>query len=142
MSVREISSQLSQIIGVNQITTENNGVSLTTTSGDVLVSEGTSYPLTAGTLNGVTHLFIGTSDVTGSLTTGGGELGGYLSARDQDIPQVLSALDGLAFGISTQVNALNNSGSNLSGATGTAANPLYIFSEPAVVAGSATGMSV
>jgi flagellar hook-associated protein 1 len=134
--------QLSQIIGVNQITTENNGVSLTTTSGDVLVSEGTNYPLTAGTLNGVTHLFIGTSDVTGSLTMGGGELGGYLLARDQDIPQVLSALDGLAFGISTQVNALNNSGSNLNGATGTAANPLYIFSEPAVAAGSATGMSV
>jgi flagellar hook-associated protein FlgK len=67
---------------------------------------------------------------------------GYLLARDQDIPQVLSALDGLAFGISTQVNALNNSGSNLNGATGTAANPLYIFSEPAVAAGSATGMSV
>jgi flagellar hook-associated protein 1 FlgK len=135
-------SQLSQIIGINQITTENNGISLTTTSGDVLVSEGTSYALTTGTLNGEAHFLIGTSDVTGALTTGGGELGGYLTARDQDIPQVLSALDELAFGISTQVNALNNSGSDLSGATGTAANPHYIFSQPSVVAGSAASMSV
>jgi flagellar hook-associated protein 1 len=135
-------SQLSQIIGINQITTENNGISLTTTSGDVLVSEGTSYALTTGTLNGEAHFFIGTSDVTGALTTGGGELGGYLTVRDQDIPQVLSALDELAFGISTQVNALNNSGSDMSGATGTAANPHYIFSQPSVVAGSAASMSV
>jgi flagellar hook-associated protein 1 len=135
-------SQLSQLVGINQVTTENNGISLTTTSGDMLVSEGTSYPLTTGTLNGVTHFFLGTRDVTGSLTTGGGELGGYLTARDQDIPQVLSSLDQLAFGISTQVNLLNNSGSDLSGATGTAANPLYIFTEPTAVAGSAAGMSV
>jgi flagellar hook-associated protein 1 FlgK len=135
-------SQLSQIIGINQITTENNGISLTTTSGDMLVSEGTSYPLTTGTFNGEAHFFIGTSDVTGALTTGGGELGGYLTARDQDIPQVLSALDELAFGISTRVNALNNSGSDLSGATGTAANPHFIFSQPSAVAGSAASMGV
>ncbi len=135
-------SQLSQLIGVNQITTENNGVSLTTTSGDMLVSEGTSYPITTGTLKGVTHFFIGTNDVTSSLTAGGGELGGYLTARDQDIPQVLSALDQLAYGISTQVNALNNTGSDLAGVTGTAADPLYIFNEPGTVAGSAASMSV
>ena len=109
-------SQLSQLIGVNQITTENNGISLTTASGDLLVSEGTSYPLTTGTVNGVTHFFVGTSDVTQSVTTGGGELGGYLTARDEDIPQVLSGLDQLAYGISTQVNSLNNSGSDLAGA--------------------------
>lgn len=135
-------SQLSQLVGVNQITTENNGISLATTSGDTLVSEGTSYPLTTGTLNGVNRFFIGTKDVTSSLTMGGGELSGYLTARDQDIPQVLSALDQLAYGISRQVNALNNTGSDLAGATGTVANPLYIFNQPAAVAGSAASMSV
>jgi flagellar hook-associated protein 1 FlgK len=133
--------KLSQLIGVNQITTENNGISLTTTSGDLLVSEGTSYPLTTGTLDGETHFFIGTKDVTASFMTGGGELGGYLMARDQDIPQVLSGLDQFAYGISTQVNALNNTGSDLAGATGTAGNPLYIFSQPTAVAGSAASMS-
>ncbi len=135
-------SKLSQLVGVNQITTENNGISLATTSGDTLVSEGTSYPLTTGTLNGVNRFFIGTKDVTSSLTMGGGELSGYLTARDQDIPQVLSALDQLAYGISRQVNALNNTGSDLAGATGTVANPLYIFNQPAAVAGSAASMSV
>jgi flagellar hook-associated protein 1 FlgK len=135
-------SQLSQLIGVNQITTENNGISLTTISGDVLVSEGTSYSLTTGSLNGESRFFIGTSDVTKSLTAGGGELGGYLTARDQDIPQVLSGLDQLAYGISTQVNSLNNSGSDLSGGTGTASNPLYIFNQPTAIAGSAANMSV
>jgi flagellar hook-associated protein 1 FlgK len=134
--------QLSQLIGVNQITTEDNGISLTTTSGAMLVSEGTSTPLTTGTVNGETHFFIGTSDVTSSLTTGGGELGGYLTARDQDIPQALTGLDQLAYEISTQVNALNNAGSDLSGATGTAASPLDIFGEPSSIAGSAASMCV
>jgi flagellar hook-associated protein 1 len=135
-------SQLSPLIGVNQIKTENNGISLTTTSGEMLVSEGTSYPLTTGIVGGETHFFIGTSDVTSSLASGGGGLGGYLTARDQDIPQVLSALDQLAYGISTQVNLLNNAGADLSGVTGTAANPLNIFSQPAAVAGSAASMKV
>jgi flagellar hook-associated protein 1 len=35
-------SQLSQLIGINQVTTENNGLSITTTSGQLLVSEGQS----------------------------------------------------------------------------------------------------
>jgi flagellar hook-associated protein 1 FlgK len=135
-------SQLSQLVGINLITTENNGLSVTTTSGAVLVSEGSSYQLTTGTLDGVTHFFLGTDDATSSLTAGGGELGGYLTARDQDIPQVLSGLDQLAYDVSTQVNSLNNTGSDLSGATGTAANPLYIFAEPGAVQGSALGMNV
>ena len=49
-------SQLSQLIGINQITTENNGLAITTTSGQLLVSEGTSYQLTTGMVNGVTQL--------------------------------------------------------------------------------------
>lgn len=135
-------SKLSQLVGVHQITTENNGISIATSSGETLVSEGTTYPLTAGMVDGVNHFFVGTSDVTSSLAANGGQLGGLLTARDQDIPQVISALDQLAYGISTQVNALNNVGSDLTGNTGTASNPLNLFSEPAAVAGSAMSMSV
>ena len=40
------------------------------------------------------------------------------------------------------MNAQNNSGTDLDGVTGTAANPLYIFNEPTAVAGSAANMSV
>ncbi len=137
-------SQLSQLVGINQVTTENNGLSITTTSGQLLVSEGSSFQMTTGTVSGVTDFFVGSTDVTSQLTSGGGELGGFLTARDQDIPNALSSLDQLAYSISTNVNALNNTGTDMSGATGTAANPLYIFNEPAAgaVAGSAASMSV
>jgi flagellar hook-associated protein 1 FlgK len=135
-------SQLSQLVGINQITTENNGLAITTTSGQLLVSEGTSYQLTSGTVNGVTNFFVGNTNITAQLAAGGGSLGGILTARDQDIPGALASLDQLAYGISTSVNAQNNAGTDLDGNTGTAADPLYIFSQPAAVAGSAGSMSV
>jgi flagellar hook-associated protein 1 FlgK len=135
-------SQLSQLVGINQTTTENNGLSITTTSGQLLVSEGQNFQLTTGTVNGVTHFFVGGSDATSGLATGGGQLGGYLTARDQDVPSALNALDQLAYGISTAVNAKNNAGTDLNGATGTTANPLYIFNQPTAVSGSAAAMTV
>ena len=133
---------LSKLVGINQISTENNGVSITTTSGALLVSEGQSYQMTNGTVDGETHFYVGTTDITSGLTTGGGELGGYLTARDTDVPSALSSLDQLAYGISTSVNALNNTGTDADGNTGTAASPLYIFNEPTAVTGSAENMSV
>ena len=135
-------SQLSQLIGINQVTTENNGLAITTTSGQLLVSDGQSYQLTTGTAGGTTDFYLDGTDVTAGLTSGGGQLGGYLTARDQDIPQALNSLDQLAYSISTAVNAQNNAGTDLNGATGTAANPLYIFNEPTQLAGSAEAMSV
>jgi len=145
-------SRLSQLIGINQVTTENNGLEITTTSGQLLVAGSQSYQLTTGTVNGVTDFFLGGNDITAGLTTGGGQLGGYLTARDQDIPSALSSLDQLAYSISTSVNAANNTGTDLdghegtgtnsAGVTGTGASPLYIFNEPTQVAGSAVAMSV
>ena len=129
--------KLSQLLGVNLIRTENNGISVTTASGEVLVSEGQSYELTTGMSGGETHFFLGTKDVTASLTAGGGQLGGYLTARDQDIPEVLSVLDQLAYSIAINVNAANNAGSDQSGAPGA-----DIFFEPAAIQGSALTMSV
>ena len=135
-------SQLSQLVGISQVTTENNGLSVTTTSGQLLVSEGQNFQLTTGTVNGVTDFFLGGTDITTQLASGGGQLGGYLTARDTDIPDALASLDQLAYSISTSVNAQNNSGTDLNGVTGTAANPLYIFNQPTAVAGSAANMSV
>jgi flagellar hook-associated protein 1 FlgK len=90
-------------------------------------------------VNGVTDFFVGTTDVTSQLTTGGGSLGGYLTARDNDIPSVLGSLDQLAYSVSTQVNQLNNAGTDLAGDNSNAGD---IFSEPTQVAGSAAEMSV
>jgi flagellar hook-associated protein 1 FlgK len=153
-------SQLSQLIGINQVTTSNNGLEITTTSGQLLVSGSQSYQLTAGTVNGATDFFLGGNDITAGLTTGGGQLGGYLTARNQDIPAALSSLDQLAYSISTQVNAQNNAGTDADGATGapvvastTGAMTLDIFSPPPTyaanlasagtsVTGAAAAMSV
>ncbi len=132
-------SKLSQLIGINQIKTENNGLSITTTSGQLLVSEGSSFQLATGTVDGATHFFVGSTDVTSQLASGGGQLGGYLTARDQDIPSVLGSLDQLAYGVSTQVNTLNNAGTDLAGDNGKAGD---IFYQPTAVAGSALSMSV
>jgi flagellar hook-associated protein 1 FlgK len=132
-------SQLSQLIGINQITTENNGLSITTTSGQLLVSEGQSFQLTTGPVNGLTNFFVGGVNITSQLESGGGQLGGYLTARDQDIPNVLSSLDQLAYNVSTQVNTLNNAGTDLLGNNGNAGD---IFLEPTQVAGSAEAMTV
>jgi flagellar hook-associated protein 1 FlgK len=153
-------SQLSQLIGINQVTTENNGLSVTTTSGQLLVSEGQNFQVTTGTVKGVTDIFLGGTDITSQLASGGGELGGYLTARDVDIPDALSSLDQLAYSISTTVNAANNAGTDANGATGaavagstTGAMTLDIFSPPptyaenvadggADVSGAALAMSV
>jgi flagellar hook-associated protein 1 len=144
--------ELSKLVGINQITTENNGLAITTTSGALLVSEGNSNDITNSSVDGETHFFVGTTDITSGLTTGGGELGGYLTVRDTDIPSVISSLDQLAYGIETSVNALNNAGTDAdgnegtgtdsSGTTGTGTTDLYIFTEPTEVSGSAASMSV
>jgi flagellar hook-associated protein 1 len=132
-------TQLSQLIGVNQVTTEKNGLSITTAGGQLLVSEGQSFQITTGTVGAVTHFFVGTTDITSAVASGGGQLGGLVTARDQNIPTTLAALDQLAFGISTQVNTINNAGTDLVGDNGNAGN---VFSAPTQVAGSALGFSV
>lgn len=132
-------SQLSQLIGINQITTEKNGISVTTTGGQLLASEGASFSITSGFVNGVTHFFLGTTDITTALASGGGQLGGLLTARDQSIPTTLASLDQLAYGLSTQVNTVNNAGTDLVGDNGNAGN---IFNAPTQVAGSAAAMAV
>jgi flagellar hook-associated protein 1 FlgK len=135
-------SKLSQLVGINQITTENNGLSITTTSGALLVAGANSYQLSNGIVNGVTHIFTGSTDITAGLTTGGGQLGGYLTVRDQDIPSVLNSLNQLAYSVSTQVNAANNTGTTLNGTTGTVLTPNYIFNQPTSATGAAAAMSV
>ncbi len=145
-------TQLAELVGINQVTTENNGLSLTTTSGLLLVSGNANFAVSTGAVAGVTHFFLGATDITAGLAGGGGQLGGYLTARDQDIPQVLGALDELAYGIATAVNTQNNEGAGQQGVqgtgttpngqTGTGSTPLYIFQQPQQVAGSALSMRV
>jgi flagellar hook-associated protein 1 FlgK len=136
-------TNLSQLMGVRTVSTENNGLTVTTLGGALLVSGGQAYQLTSGEDKGVTHFFDAQGgDVTSDLTAGGGQLGGMLTARDQDIPGIESSLDQLAYAVGAQMNRLNEGGADLNGNAGTA-----IFSLPAGAtaqnpAGSAAGIQV
>ena len=135
-------AQLSQLVGISQIQTEDNGLTITTSSGALLVSKGASFSLSTGQVGGSTHIFDASgNDITSQLPAGGGQLGGILTVRDQDIPQMQTSLDTLAYAIGSQMNTLNEGGTDANGAAGTA-----IFSlptpPPASPAGAASQISV
>jgi flagellar hook-associated protein 1 FlgK len=130
-------NQLSQLVGVNQIKTEDNG--LTITGGALLVSEGRSFALTSAPSGGVTHYYDSEgNDLTTALASGGGQLGGYLTTRDQDIPQVLTVLDTLAGGLAAKLNEIQESGST-AGGTSSAGYPLFNIPAGGGLPGSVAG---
>jgi flagellar hook-associated protein 1 FlgK len=130
-------AQLSKLVGLNQISTENNGITLTTSSGAVLVDGGKSFPVSTTQVGGTIHILAGVSgqDVTSNLT--GGDLGGVLQARDQQLPSYQTALDSLAYGIGAQVNQQNALGLDGNGNPGAA-----LFSLPATQSGAAAQVAV
>jgi flagellar hook-associated protein 1 FlgK len=130
-------AQLSQLVGLDQISTENNGITLTTSGGAVLVSGSQSFAVSTTQVGGGTHILagVGSQDVTSNLT--GGDLGGVLEARDQELPSYRNALDSLAYGIGTQVNQQNELGVDVNGNTGAA-----LFSLPSTQSGAATLIGV
>jgi flagellar hook-associated protein 1 len=131
-------TQLSQLIGIHQIRTENNGITVTTSSGALLVANDQSYALSTGVVAGVAHFFDASgTDITTQLSSGGGQLGGVLTTRDQDIPQIGSALDTLAYSVGSQMNTANMAGSDLNGNPGTA-----IFNLPATATNAASTISL
>ena len=146
--------QLSGLIDVQVIPTDQ-GISLTTSNGTALVSETQSFALSAEIASdGTQHVMSGTKDITGSLT--GGSLAGTIQIRDQEIPGILSQLDQLAAGISTNVNNANAEGYILSnsqppvqggniftvppsGVTGAAAAMQVAITDPTLIAASSDG---
>jgi flagellar hook-associated protein 1 FlgK len=133
--------QLSQYIGVDAIKTENNGLTLTTTSGALLVSEGKAFQLTTGNVSGNVHVFTsapgGPADITAAQASGGGQLAGLLATRDQSIPSVQNTIDTLAYDLATSVNSVQTAGTDQNGNPG-----VPLFNIPTTVAGSAAGISV
>ncbi|MBW4027594.1 flagellar hook-associated protein FlgK [Acidipila rosea] len=130
--------QLSQLIGIHTITTEGNGLTVTTSAGALLVSKSSAFKLSTGTVSGATNVFDASgNNITASLAGGGGQLDGMLTVRNQDIPQIQTSLDTLAYSLATSINTQNAAGSDLSGAAGAG-----IFSVPGTVAGSAAAINV
>jgi flagellar hook-associated protein 1 FlgK len=128
-------TQLSQYVGLDQIRTEQNGISLTTTGGTSLVSGSQAFALNAVAQGSGTRILANGSDVT--ATVAGGSIGGDLAALATNIPAVSSSLDALAYRVATAVNTQNAAGVDGSGNPG---GP--IFSVPATVAGAAAAITV
>ena len=101
-------AQLSQYVGLDQISTENNGITLTTSNGGVLVSGGNSYAMHDFADGWYESCAVRRAGCDDEIT--GGPLGGVIAARETELPTVSSALDSLAYGIGTQVNQLNVQG--------------------------------
>ncbi len=130
--------QLSQLVGIHVIQTENNGITVQTSSGALLVAKDQSFALKTGNVAGLTHFYDATgADITAQLASGGGQLGGMLTARDNDIPQVQGAIDTLAYSIATSLNTQNTAGSDLNGVPGGA-----MFGGVSTVAGSAKSINL
>jgi flagellar hook-associated protein 1 len=132
--------QLSQLIDVNQIQTSNNGLTLTTANGTVLVSGSQSYALSTSlstSVPGAEAVFSGGQDISASIE--GGSLGGTLSNLYQDIPAVQSQIDTLAYQVGTSVNAVQEAGADENGNPTTG---VPLFSLPATATGSAAAISV
>ena len=130
-------AQLSQYVGLNQITTSNNVIDITTSNGGVLVSGPNSYPLSASVLGGTVQVLAGPNfaNITAGLT--GGSLGGTLQALTTSIPPLLSQLDTLAYSIATAVNTQNKAGVDANGNPGAA-----LFTIGTTAPGSAASITV
>lgn len=143
--------QLSQLVGIHVIANENNGLTLTTSTGAVLVQGSQSNDLQTTLVGGVVHLSVAGVDQTAALTDAGGQIGGTLQARDVDLPGAISVVDQLAWGVGTAVNAQQAAGADATGssgarlfglggsAAGAAANISVSLTDPNGVAASALG---
>ena len=129
-------TQLSQYVGLDQIRTENNGITLTTQGGAVLVEGGTASALKMTTVGGTAVILdsFGTNITAGGQ---GGSIGGQIAGQSVDLPAATTALDALAYQVATAVNAQNQAGFTTAGVAGGA-----IFTVPASAAGCAATISV
>jgi len=133
----QLIGQLSSLIDVSQIQSDNGGLTLTTSNGTALVAGEQSFSLiTQPDSTGQQRIFAQGKDITSTLTSG--QIAGVLQVRDQKIPALLTSLDTLAAGLSNSLNSANEVGFDLNGNPGTA-----LFSTPpASGVGAASAMSV
>ena len=129
-------AQLSQLVGLDQISTEGGGITLTTQGGTVLVAGNEPFALAAVNSGDRMHLLDANGTDIGG-TVAGGSLGGQLTGQNQDLPGVQAALDAVAYRVLTAVNLQNNAGTTPTGQAGIA-----IFVPQPMASGSAGRMAM
>ena len=146
----ELVQQLSTLTGVC-VTQSDGGETITTGNGTPLVMGSQSFTLQTTTgADGMQHVLDSNgNDITSSIQ--GGQLGGAIQIRDQEIPGLLSQLNTLASQFATAFNAAQaqgydsngNAGQNFftvpSGSTGAAAGISVAITDPSLIAVSSDG---
>ena len=112
--------ELSQSIGATSFETSNGTVSVQLGNGMPLV-EGDKSTHIVGTYDDTDvnlSLEFGTGTIPLDRTAMGGEFRGLYEVRDVTIPDLVNRLDQLAYSFTTQVNAMHQAGTDLTGAAG------------------------
>jgi flagellar hook-associated protein 1 FlgK len=133
---------LSKLVDTAVVYSEDGTVSVTTSNGVLLVAGNVSESLTTqvDTSSGMHEVMSQGSDVTSEIA--GGQLKGYLDARDEGIPSTQSALDNLAAGLTSAVNAQQKKGYDLNGDQGQDFFVPFTSSVSGSNAGAAAAMAV
>lgn len=134
---QQLLNQLSNLVDISEINAGNGSLTITTSSGAPLVVGNQSFVLSThpNASTGENDVYSQGSDITTQITSG--QLAGQIQLRDQEIPAIQNSLDTLAYGLATNVNTVQEAGTDLNGAAG---GPL--FTPPAAVAGTAATLSV
>ena len=138
----EALNNLSGLIDTAVIYSNDGTVSVTTTQGTLLVSGNQSDALTAqiNSATGMNDVYAQGADITSAIA--GGQLQGFIGARDGSIPSTQSSLDNLAAGLISAVNNQQNAGYEMNGAQGVDFFTPFTPSAPGSNAGAATTMTV
>jgi flagellar hook-associated protein 1 FlgK len=138
----EALTNLANLIDTAVVYSSDGSASVTTTQGTALVSGNQSEALTTqlNTVTGMHDIFAQGTDITSSIA--GGELQGYIKARDDSIPSTQSSLDTLAAGVISAVNTQQSAGYDQNGAPGMDFFTPFTPTAPGSTAGAAATMTV
>jgi len=114
----EALSQLSGLVGNATVSAEDGTVSVSIAGGTTLVAGNRAFQLTTQTdpATGRVEVYSQGSNITAKIS--GGNLGGDLQVRDQEIPTLQEGLGDLAASLINNVNSANQQGYDLNGDQG------------------------
>jgi len=133
----QLLEQMSELADIRVVMQADGTRDVTTSSGAVLVEGRSSSAIIteAGSDNGLAQLRLHGADITRDVT--GGQLGGWLTVRDGQLPDYMTRLDALASSAEAAVNAAHEAGISATGAAG-----LPFFTRRAGVPSAASAMQV
>ncbi|MFT3838889.1 MAG: flagellar hook-associated protein FlgK [Myxococcaceae bacterium] len=140
---QKLSDKLSQLTGATLVASGNGDFNLVMSDGSALVQGDKSATLSAvpnAANEGHLKLQLTRLDGSGPVDVGtlsGGQLGGWLAARDGAFATAENRVDQLAYDFANAVNATHSAGFALDGSTGR-----NLFSVSATVQGAASSLSV